>query len=243
MKISLKILGVGGGAAKVLNNQCSTAWVLLIDDAPVLLFDAGLGVTVEYQAAFDALPERLYISHNHSDHAGELPVLLAVQQAQGTTCRIIAHQDVMEKLVSHRLDELRSTGIPFSDYFHPVSLADEQPYAIGPNLYLKTIPTRHAETCYAALIYLGDKLLIGWSADSGFHPALYDAILQAPVCLIDARRKGNPDHVSFAELANYLKDQAPHPNIFIVGYDTVFEPSPYYRQGVAGQEIVVNREG
>ena len=57
------------------------------------------------------VPDSIYISHNHSDHAGELPVLLAVESAcKGRLLRVFAHSKVMPRLLKHRLHELVSTG-------------------------------------------------------------------------------------------------------------------------------------
>jgi len=240
MKVSLKILGVGGGSAKVLNNQCSTAWVLMVNDSPVLLFDLGLGVTYQYKNYFSGLPAQLYISHNHTDHAGELPVLLAIQKANKVNTNLISHTIVMDKLVRHRLDELRSTGNSLGEFCNYIHLTDGQRHALDNNLFLEPIGAKHAETCYGAIIYYGEQPIIGWSADSGFSEELYDKILQASVCLVDARTSGNPDHASFQEFNNYLKSKETHRNIIMVGYGEDFTPSPYYQKGFPGQEILID---
>ena len=46
-----------------------------------MLVDLGLGVVHSYQKNFPGfqLPNLIYISHNHTDHAGELPVVIAVE--------------------------------------------------------------------------------------------------------------------------------------------------------------------
>lgn len=240
MKISLKILGVGGGSAKVLHNQCSTAWVLMVDDAPVLLFDLGLGVTYQYQKYFPELPTQLYISHNHTDHSGELPVFLAIQRADKVSTNLIAHTAVMDKLIKHRLDELRSTGKHLDEFCDYVPLTGGQQYDLGKNLFLEPIEAKHAETCYGAVIYYEDQPIIGWSADSGFHEELYDKLLEASVCLIDARVKGNTDHASFQDFNKYLQHKQALSNIYVVGYGRDFTSSNFYHKGYPGQEIIIN---
>lgn len=70
------------------------------------------------------LPPHLFVSHNHSDHAGELPVLLAVQAAAGARMALHAEAGVLHTLQEHRLNELRSTGTaPYACRGLPPALA------------------------------------------------------------------------------------------------------------------------
>jgi glyoxylase-like metal-dependent hydrolase (beta-lactamase superfamily II) len=58
-----------------------------------------------------SLPQHLWVSHNHSDHAGELPVVLAVEAAAGRRKTVLAEAAVLDTLLAHRLHELASTGV------------------------------------------------------------------------------------------------------------------------------------
>lgn len=55
----------------------------MTDDEPILLVDIGFGVVREYLQAFARIPQTILITHNHSDHAAELPAILAAKQAEG----------------------------------------------------------------------------------------------------------------------------------------------------------------
>lgn len=56
-----------------------------------------------------AVPHNIYVSHNHSDHAGDLPVMVAVESRRSKP-RLFAHPRVMQRIREHRLHELLSTG-------------------------------------------------------------------------------------------------------------------------------------
>ena len=56
----------------------------------------------------------MFISHNHTDHSGELPLLFAFEsmrryKAKEPKLRVLCGPEVEHKLKTHRLDELRST--------------------------------------------------------------------------------------------------------------------------------------
>ena len=78
----------------------------------------GFGVVRRCMATFGSIPRTIYISHNHSDHAGELPVLLAVESAASGDgggdhpgpMHVLSEEGVMQTLIEHRLHELVSTG-------------------------------------------------------------------------------------------------------------------------------------
>ncbi len=72
----------------------------------------GFGAIKAALQACGKLPRHVYISHNHSDHSAELPVMLAVQQAAGQRMVVHAEAGVMQRLLEHRLHELRSTRTP-----------------------------------------------------------------------------------------------------------------------------------
>ena len=62
----------------------------------------------------------MFISHNHTDHSGELPLLFAFEsiRAKEPKLRVLCGPEVELKLKTHRLDELRSS----SDQYTPVSI-------------------------------------------------------------------------------------------------------------------------
>jgi hypothetical protein len=110
-QLQLVVLGVGAGATHVYHGQCSSSFLLMAGDSPLLLIDSGYGaVHAARRHTGGRLPTHVYISHNHSDHAGELPVLLAVQAAAGSRMTVLAERQVMQRLQQHRLAELQSTG-------------------------------------------------------------------------------------------------------------------------------------
>lgn len=240
MKLEIQILGVGGGVSKVLHNEPSTAWVLLVDGQPSMLFDMGLGVTVEYTKHFGNLPHKVYISHNHSDHSGELPVVLAVQKANDVPVELYSSPVVLDRLVSHRLHELLSTGRAATDFFIAKTIAEASLANVGHDISLKTLQSKHSETCYGVMLYLHDEPLIGWSADSGYDSALYDELFTARHVILDARVNGSAEHADFNEIQAYIDSHdVQDKNIIILGYGNQSINSNSYTVGIPSEKYVV----
>ena len=122
-EFSLQVLGVGGGADAVYHRRCSSALLVLKHDQPYCLIDLGLGVTAALGDHGWSIPERLIISHNHSDHAGELPVVLRVEQAQGRQLQLFCEHGVGERLLRHRmaehLDQVPPSSWPTGGHWKP----------------------------------------------------------------------------------------------------------------------------
>lgn len=72
-------------------------------------------------AAENRFPRNVFISHNHMDHAGELPMLFAVEskrryEAGEPRLKVLCGPQVEHKLKVHRLDEMLTL-------YRPVSIA------------------------------------------------------------------------------------------------------------------------
>ncbi|WIA29380.1 hypothetical protein OEZ86_011884 [Tetradesmus obliquus] len=202
-KLDIVCLGVGAGATAVydLDGGCSSSFLLRVDAVPVLLLDVGLGVVRAALSCAGSLPDHVYISHNHTDHAGELPVLLAVESQRGRRLSVLAEPSVLNTLRSHRLHELQSTGRQLHEFGCFTACAAGQLHELGGGLALLPLKSRHAERCFGLLLFWQGQPLLGWSADSGYDAALYTALSVAPVLLLDGRPKGTSEHAGFAQLA------------------------------------------
>ena len=72
-------------------------------------------------AAENKFPRNVFISHNHMDHSGELPMLFAVEsKRRHVACeprlKVLCGPEVEHKLKVHRLDEMLTM-------YRPVSMA------------------------------------------------------------------------------------------------------------------------
>jgi ribonuclease BN (tRNA processing enzyme) len=137
--LDVVVLGVGAGATAVFHGEASSSFVICQRGQPILLLDAvscclprctvhrqdmsdtegsyidtcalqGLGAVSACIRHTGSIPDHIYISHNHTDHSGELPVLLAVERQRGRRLNLYAEAGVMGRLTEHRLHELVSTG-------------------------------------------------------------------------------------------------------------------------------------
>ena len=64
----------------VYEGHCSSAFVLRVNHVPVLLIDIGFGVVRQCRALAQSIPKYIYVTHNHGDHAAELPICAAVEK-------------------------------------------------------------------------------------------------------------------------------------------------------------------
>jgi len=201
--LSLLCLGTGRGSSAVYGGQTSSALVVLADARPLLLVDLGPGVTRACLDAIGRVPDQVVITHNHSDHAAELPVVLAVEAERGRRLRVIAGPAVMPRLLEHRLAELASTGHPAERFCTPVTASD--PVSLGHGLVLETRRARHAEPCYG--LVLGDRHgpILAYSGDSGYDAEHYAHLFEAPTVIVDARADGGAEHAGFDQVADFAR--------------------------------------
>ena len=216
-RLSLLCLGTGRGATAVYDGYASSSAALLVDGEPVLLVDAGFGVVRACKAAFGAVPRTLLITHNHSDHAAELPVILAAECARDRRLRVIAAAEVATTLRAHRLHELHSTGAPPSAFADWQDVAPDTPIALTDTLSLRLLRARHSEPCYGFIVEANGKPLLAYGGDSACDADYYDRLWAAPHVVLDARSRANAEHASFTQVAAYTAER-PTRDLHITGY-------------------------
>ncbi|XP_035695664.1 uncharacterized protein LOC118429290 [Branchiostoma floridae] len=92
------------------------------------------------------------------------------------------------------------------------------------NFKLQAVESQHDLPCYGFLLYYKDELILGFSADSGFTPKLYDRIFEAPIVVVDGRTPSSKWHASFDEISAYLKTREKKPGaVYVIGYGTTAE--------------------
>ena len=116
VKVEIMALGTGKGATAIYKGECSSSLLLLLNNEPKLLIDIGLGVTLQYQTLFPLLLlPPIFITHNHSDHSGELPVVVVTENGKRKLIgekpiEIYAQKIVKEILLKFRMQEIYSAG-------------------------------------------------------------------------------------------------------------------------------------
>lgn len=221
------ILGVGAGTTAVFDGEASSSFAITTsdDNRPMLLADLGLGVVRAYAQHLQTdLPPYIYISHNHTDHAGELPVAAAVARRGAMTPTLLAHEDVLHRLIQYRLHELVSTGLPVDAFVAPHALREGHAYTLpGTPLSLEPVLAQHSERCFGLLVRWNGQPVMGWTADSGYSSDLYRTLLDfgAPLLLLDARQEGNAEHASIADVEAFAADAAARGvRVVVTGYGT-----------------------
>lgn len=203
-ELRLHVLGSGGGASHAYHGDCSTSMVLCREDEPVVLIELGLGVTRACMRQFGKLPLHVVVSHNHTDHAGELPVVLRVESKAGRRLHVHAEQEVIRRLKTHRMAE-------HMDIVAPDELAEWHAAPAGSirplldDLSLEFVPGVHSEHSCGFILRRGEQALFSYSGDSAQDEAMYRRLQEAPLAIYDARPSPSRWHASFEQIRTVLR--------------------------------------
>mmetsp|Transcript_6379 Transcript_6379/g.8156 ORF Transcript_6379/g.8156 Transcript_6379/m.8156 type:complete len:264 (-) Transcript_6379:86-877(-) len=205
----------------------------------ILLIDCGLGVVRACLQHVDALPSLIYVSHNHTDHAGELPVVLAVERTRpgGSKRTVVAERRVAEVLKERRLYETTAVGAYDADW---IILDVGKVTPIGQGLAMMPVgPCQHTELCFGFVLYaedagdssVGQQALFGFTADSGFCGPIIQQLAEAPLILADARQAAMHEHASFEELWDWRATNSYAGRLVIYHYGALAE-APHFESGL-----------
>jgi len=242
-KVELYCIGTGNGTTAVLHGKPSSSVLIAQGGKPLLMADVGSGVLkpCREKLAYNEFPRNVFISHNHMDHSGELPILFAVESkrrylAGEPRLRVLCGPEVEHKLKTYRLDEMLTLYKPeqVADWVvcrpngDPVYLDEEKQF------FIKVYRTLHDEVCYGFVLYFEDEPILGYCVDSGFKKDVYEFFFQASTVIVDARENGSKEHASFKEVVDFVKQSKfTNTNVYITGYGIDTE---YPDEGLPGVE-------
>lgn len=220
-------MGVGKGATAVYANKTSSSFALQRRSTGecILLIDIGLGsifALEKYSKAPKTAPRQIFVSHNHTDHSGELPVYIA-NEALKSIVRIYCYVGIQSRLRQHRCAELDSST---TDLFKNVQwiMCDESaavPLDTGDpssTLKIRVQRSQHSELCAGFVLYENDQPILGFSGDSGFNAPFFSFLWTAPTILVDGRQTSSYEHASFDEILNFYKTTGTTKQVFVYHY-------------------------
>lgn len=220
-------LGVGKGATAVYSNEASSSFALIRRSTGecILLIDIGLGSIYALQKYLknpNIRPRQIFVSHNHTDHSGELPVYIA-NEVSKSPVRIYCYTGIQTRLRQNRCAELESaTGDLFQnvhwfmcDESQMVELDSNDPKSI---LKIRVRKSQHSELCGGFVLYENDNAILSFSGDSGFNEDFYKFLWTAPTILVDGRATSTYEHASFDEILNYYKKISAQRRVFVYHY-------------------------
>lgn len=202
-KITLIPLGTGKGATAVYEGEPSSSFVIKINDECRLWVDTGLGVSVHAIRICGSIPKNIFISHNHSDHAGELPVLLIAEETAKRKLRVISGPEVSNRLITHRIAELYSTGLKANEIADWIVAPEGKQIKVDDDLSLTAYKGKHSEVSYGFVLSFRGRPILGFSGDSGFDRGLYQRLAAAPTLVLDARKESTAEHAGFKEIHTF----------------------------------------
>ncbi|CAF1180368.1 unnamed protein product [Adineta ricciae] len=220
-------LGVGKGATAVYFDQTSSSFALVRRSTGecILLIDMGLGsifALQKYIKDFQIKPRQIFISHNHTDHSGELPVYIA-NEALKSLVRIVCYVGIQSRLRHQRCAELDSST---TDLFHNVqwiTCDESQDVDLDsgdPNskLKIRVHQSQHSELCAGFVLYENNQAILSFSGDSGFNVPFYTFLWTAPTILVDGRQTTTYEHASFDEILNFHKAKSIPRQVLVYHY-------------------------
>lgn len=209
----LVVIGSGAGASYIYDGLTSSSFMLLHNGEPFCLIDLGLGVGRQVIEMFGLFPRNIVITHNHSDHAGDLAVVLRVELARERKCKVIAAKPVSVRLKKHRIAEHleQMDADSLADWN---GISENQKSDIGFGLTIEFYLGVHSELSYGFIVRdQNGHARLSYTGDSKFQPELYQTLSEAAVFIMDARPKANPWHANFTEVKDWLT-----PNRYILGH-------------------------
>jgi len=229
-------LGTGAGTTTVLYREPSTSFAILLGGECRLLVDLGYGVAFQALRFLNALPTRVYISHNHSDHAADLPVVALKCASQEIPLTIWSAPEVAERIKEHRLHEFREAGALPNEIAKWIATPEKIETAIDNDFTLVTHRGQHSETCFGFVLRFQGEPVLGYSADSGFNRDFYNHLLEAPTLVLDCRATGSIEHASFEEVEVFMR-MFPTKRIFATHYGRADEAPEHLRFLQLGEAV------
>jgi len=237
MSLKITFIGTGRGGDSIYLGSVCSSFILSIDDNPVLLVDAGFRVTQMVMSLFKQIPDNIFISHNHSDHAAELPFILAEETSKGRKINVISTMNtVMDSLIYHRMVEFNSTKYSYHHWANWIGFPENNKMLLfkstKENIYIELVKSKHSEYCCGFILYSGNNNfnhpILSWSADSGHNKDLYEKLSISPIIILDGRKNGSDEHASFDEILSwYTKiDNNKKPCVIITGYGDYYDKEP-----------------
>ncbi len=214
--LDIVCLGVGKGASCVMKGMPSTSFAVRLNGHPVLLVDCGAGIALSCHRHLGEIPSTIYVSHNHMDHTGDLPIAVGFTKTQP---RLLGHPSVLQIVKEHRFHdgaEVQRNTIKTVEWIEPdkdgvIHLQDD--------LSIHLFQTIHSYICFGFVLKKDGKDILGYSADSAFSESIYKRITQSPIAIVDGRDQGNHDHASLSDIDQFgslVSDCA----IYVVHYET-----------------------
>jgi len=234
-QISLIPLGTGKGATAVYDGEPSSSFVIKVDGECRLLVDPGLGASQKAIKTCGAVPKAVFVSHNHSDHAGELPVLLIVERTAGRKLRVLSGPEVQQRLITHRIAELYSTGLQAPDIADWVPAPEGQSVKVDDELSIVAYKGKHSEVSYGFVLSYRESPVLGFSGDSGYDREFYQKLGSAPTLVLDARKESTPEHAGFDEVKAF--EATTRSRVYVAHYGKAADAPPKSAPLIPGQAI------
>jgi hypothetical protein len=214
--IDLVCLGVGKGASYVLKGIPSTGFALLVDSHPYMLIDCGAGIALSYlRNVGGKLPPIIYISHNHMDHTGDLPIVLGVTNGRP---RLLGHPEVLSIVQDHRLHDAPELMAALDNRVEWVMSDSNGDIPLEHGLSLSVFRSVHSYLCYGFMLKLDGKEILGYPVDTAFDEDIFSRVTRCSTAVLDARDVGNYDHASFEDVDSYARN-VPECKIWVVHYE------------------------
>jgi ribonuclease BN (tRNA processing enzyme) len=223
----LVCLGVGKGATAVYSNKTSSSFALRRRSTGecILLIDIGLGsifALQQYLGDPNIKPRQTFVSHNHTDHSGELPVYIA-NEALKSAVRIYCYVGIQSRLRQHRCAELDSSTTDLfknvqwimCDESQDVQLDTGDPSSV---LKIRVQRSQHSELCAGFVLYENDQAILSFSGDSGFNTPFYTFLWTAPIILVDGRQTSTYEHASFDEILTFYTTKGVQRQVYVYHY-------------------------
>jgi len=211
---SFTILGSSSGSPNP-NRACS-GYLLQVGES-LSLIDCGGGVTSSFlRQGFDPLKlDRVFISHTHSDHVGELTLVIQMLHVLNSNRRLTIYMPdefiepfecylnavylIRERLRLEIVIEGYSDGFVFDESFRLRAIANS--HLVGLESVIKGLGLPNKLQCHSFEIDTGDKRLF-YSADIGSFDDIRDYLIDLDYALIETT------HAEVEQILQYARSSS-----------------------------------
>ena len=230
-------IGTGVGATGVYGDEPCSSIVLLVNNQPKLLVDAGFGVTKEFYRQFSKemrIPS-VYLTKSHASQTAELPVILQVendkrQKKMEESFKIFCHNDIKEKL-TQKLEEYELSHSAWVDVpeIDVGNNNNNDKIKLTEEISFNCLSDQKG--CYSLLVYYLDSPLFSYSGEFHYSPELFRRLVSLnPTVILSAQKHSPNQHWNFEEAEKViLRESTMNVNFFITSYgkqSVKYDPSP-----------------
>src|SRR5262249_14337893 len=148
----------------------STSFALRINGKPEFLVDCGAGVALSCLKHLGHIPNIMYISHNHTDHTGDLPIAIGCTGAKPV---ILGHHSVLKLVKERRLHDSEDLNKSLDDRAVWLTPDAQGIVNLDNGFSFQLFRSIHSYICYGFVLSYNGRVVLGYPADTAYNEEIF----------------------------------------------------------------------